>query len=96
MTSAANHPMAWADEAACIGMDPERFYTARGEVIDPEVIATCAGCPVRPDCLAWALRHEKHGFWAGMSERGRRKLRRSMGIRLVEPEPITATEDIAS
>lgn len=34
-------------------------------------------CPVRDECLGYALEHnEKHGVWGGMGENTRRKLRR--------------------
>jgi WhiB family redox-sensing transcriptional regulator len=79
--------MAWADGAACIGMDPDLFFPARGEELDPDVSAACSRCAVRGDCLEWALRHERHGYWAGTSERQRRRLRRSLGIRLAEDQP---------
>ena len=43
--------------------------------------AVCEGCPVRPECLAYALRlsalYLLPGIWAGTSERGRRQLRRA-------------------
>ena len=38
--------------------------------------AICAKCPVRPECLAFALRTDQvHGVWGGMSEQERRPLR---------------------
>lgn len=82
--SPAGHPMAWADAAACTGMDPALFYIERGEAIAEEVVATCRTCPVLAECRSWALAHEKYGYWAGLSERGRRRLRRTLGIRLID------------
>ncbi|TMR13807.1 WhiB family transcriptional regulator [Nonomuraea turkmeniaca] len=39
--------------------------------------AICAGCPVRGDCLRWALEHgERWGIWGGLNPRERRHLRR--------------------
>lgn len=36
----------------------------------------CAACPVRPQCLQYALDHdERYGIWGGMSERERHKLK---------------------
>jgi len=38
--------------------------------------AICAKCPVRRECLAFALRTDQvHGMWGGMSEQERRALR---------------------
>ncbi|MEU3605394.1 WhiB family transcriptional regulator [Streptomyces sp. NPDC035033] len=35
----------------------------------------CTGCPVRAECLAYALdRRIEHGVWGGMTERERRAL----------------------
>ncbi|MFF5504771.1 WhiB family transcriptional regulator [Streptomyces roseolus] len=35
----------------------------------------CVGCPVRSECLAYALdRRIEHGVWGGMTERERRAL----------------------
>lgn len=33
----------------------------------------CNGCPVRPDCLEYALLTEQYGIWGGMSDRERNK-----------------------
>lgn len=90
----ANHPMAWADQAACTHLDPNLFYPNRGQAIDAKVVAACDRCPVRPACLGWALRREHHGYWAGTSERGRRRMRRALGIQIEEDQ--TPHEDLAS
>ncbi|MFE5299972.1 WhiB family transcriptional regulator [Streptomyces sp. NPDC056632] len=37
--------------------------------------ALCTGCPVKAECLAYALdRRVDHGVWGGMTERERRAL----------------------
>ncbi|MFJ9810740.1 WhiB family transcriptional regulator [Streptomyces sp. NPDC101158] len=37
--------------------------------------ALCSGCPVKAECLAYALDHRvEHGVWGGMTERERRAL----------------------
>jgi len=37
-----------------------------------EAKAICAGCQVRYECLAFALRtHQAHGVWGGLSEQER-------------------------
>jgi WhiB family redox-sensing transcriptional regulator len=44
-----------------------------------EAKAVCAGCPVRPDCLAFALDTEQNdGVWGGLSETERRALKRKL------------------
>ncbi len=68
--------LAWQDRAACSGVDPELFFPAKGESLAPAK-AICAGCPVRVECLEYALTHnERYGIWGGTSERERRRLRR--------------------
>lgn len=66
----------WRDRARCRGMDPALFHPGRGEdTTEPKRV--CAGCPVRDECLAYALANgEKLGVWGGTSERERRRLRR--------------------
>lgn len=57
----------WWDHAACIGTDPEAFYPEKGGS-PREAKSVCAWCPVKPECLDWALRHgEKGGIWGGLS-----------------------------
>lgn len=69
-------PAPWMVDAACKGMDPEFFFPGRGERTD-HIVAFCAECPVRDDCLQHALEtRELHGYWGGVSERERRKMRR--------------------
>lgn len=65
----------WRDQGACRGVDPNVFFPERG---DSCVAAkkVCAGCPVRGECLDFALAHgEKFGIWGGKSERERSRLR---------------------
>jgi WhiB family transcriptional regulator, redox-sensing transcriptional regulator len=39
-------------------------------------IAICDRCPVKPECLEWALQHDEEGVWGGTSEATRRSLKR--------------------
>lgn len=66
-------------------VDPDEWFpaavdvtTARAQAAD--AIAVCAACPVRADCLEFALRHGSdigaHGVWGGTVERERPPLRR--------------------
>jgi WhiB family redox-sensing transcriptional regulator len=67
----------WRRLAACRGMDPDLFFPLRGEAGDLAV-ATCASCPVRGECSAYALTHgERFGVWGGLSESGRKRLRKA-------------------
>lgn len=74
--------MSWVHDAACREESPELFFpvgtsgpalrqTARAK-------AVCAGCPVRSECLEWALESgQDAGVWGGLSEDERRAVKRS-------------------
>lgn len=68
----------WMGEAACRGMDTRRFFPERGAMAVPESLArVCGACPVRQECLAFALRSSlEHGIWGGYNQDGRQRLRR--------------------
>ncbi len=67
---------AWQARAACRAEDPSTFFIERGASSGPGK-AMCAGCPVREECLDFALEHSiKFGVWGGKSERERRQIRR--------------------
>lgn len=71
--------LAWQAEALCAQTDPEAFFPEKGgSTRDAKRI--CASCQVRSECLEYALEHdERFGIWGGLSERERRKLRRTAG-----------------
>jgi WhiB family transcriptional regulator, redox-sensing transcriptional regulator len=67
----------WRLLAACSRADPELFFpvSRSGPSLDQvtQAKAICAGCPVRQQCLAFALdTRQDHGVWGGMSEEERR------------------------
>lgn len=74
----------WASDAACLNQDTEKFYALGGVTgwheSNPqkmEALAVCARCPVREDCLEWAIeQREDYGIWGGLDEVERRKMRR--------------------
>ena len=67
----------WWEEAACRGVDPAIFFPERGES-SAEAKKVCLPCPVSAQCLAYAVENgEKHGVWGGLSERGRRRMRKA-------------------
>lgn len=72
---------AWFDRAACQGMNPDLFFTERGEST-AQAKAVCRSCPVREACLELALSSpiERFGIWGGASERERKTMRRSRRI----------------
>ena len=66
----------WHLQANCRGMGSDAFFPGHGG--STEVArAVCEGCVVRKDCLSAALAAgERFGVWGGLSQRGRRVLRR--------------------
>ena len=67
----------WQREAACSQADPDVFFPERGiSTRDAKLI--CSACPVRKECLEYALMNgERFGVWGGLSGSERRLLRRS-------------------
>ena len=66
----------WRSVAACQSCDPELFFPLSSSGPAVEQIARakeiCAGCPVRRECLAFALRtRQAHGVWGGLTEQER-------------------------
>lgn len=65
----------WQERALCSQTDPEVFFPEKGGTTR-DAKSVCIGCPVRSECLEWALAHdERFGVWGGLSERERRKLK---------------------
>ncbi len=72
----------WQVRAACRGPQAAMFFPPssferKEDKAEREQRAKsiCAGCSVRKDCLAYALRiREPHGIWGGLNESERRVL----------------------
>lgn len=75
--------MNWMINALCRGAaDPELWFpvteTGPGAAQVAEAKAVCAGCPVREDCLEFALALGlDYGVFGGLSASERRALRRA-------------------
>jgi len=69
--------LAWQADALCAQTDPEAFFPEKGgSTRDAKRI--CTTCEVKAQCLEYALQNdERFGIWGGLSERERRRLRRS-------------------
>lgn len=67
----------WQDDALCAETDLEAFFPEKGGSTRAAK-GICGACDVTSECLAYALANdERFGIWGGLSERERRKLRRS-------------------
>ena len=65
----------WRLDALCAETDPEAFFPEKGGSTR-EAKRVCTGCPVRAECLEFALANdERFGIWGGLSERERRRVR---------------------
>ena len=67
----------WQRRAACRGKGCDPWFATTREAEDA-ARAVCEPCPVRRECLAYALASpELVGIWAGTDERERRRMRRA-------------------
>jgi WhiB family transcriptional regulator, redox-sensing transcriptional regulator len=66
----------WHEQAACVDVPTRRFFPERGAaVLTASVKRVCQGCPVRLECLEFALAENiQHGVWGGTSPRERRPM----------------------
>jgi WhiB family redox-sensing transcriptional regulator len=73
------HDTTWQDRALCFGDEPDLYYPEGDSFAEippaPEVVQAradaakdvCSRCPVRAECLAFALANgEEFGVWGGM------------------------------
>jgi WhiB family redox-sensing transcriptional regulator len=66
----------WREDAACRDEDTNIFFPVTDEDAGPAK-AICAVCPVREECLEFALAtRQEDGVWGGLTETERRRLRR--------------------
>ena len=71
----------WRHGAACHDVDPELFFPV-GVRVDAirqtkAAQAVCMACPVRRECLTWAMESgQEYGVWGSLSETQRRSLKR--------------------
>ena len=71
----------WMASGACVGAPANLWFPERGDsTVQAKLV--CAGCPVRVECLDFAVRtKEPHGIWGGKTGRELR------GLRVVTPRP---------
>jgi WhiB family transcriptional regulator, redox-sensing transcriptional regulator len=75
----------WRKSAACRDTNPDLFFpvgtTGAALVQIDEAKRVCGICPVRSDCLEFALvTNQDSGIWGGTSEDERRIIRRNRGL----------------
>lgn len=69
LTPAAELPGEWVNDALCLQVDPEIFFPENRDYATTNTAKTiCGKCPVRTDCLAYALEtHTRDGIWGGLT-----------------------------
>ena len=66
----------WRAHGLCSRTDPDLWF-APGALEHKEAKRICRDCPVRMDCLQYAMETPvDHGVWGGLTERERRRRRR--------------------
>jgi len=69
--------MDWQGSALCAEVDPDMWFPDAGGASKEYLAAKalCQRCPIRAQCLAFALEHhEDHGIWGGLAPSERRAL----------------------
>lgn len=81
-------PRRWAVRALCAGSPADLWFPPRGAKFTRALRQVCRGCPVRADCVGYAMSiHETtFGVWGGTSTKDRRRLLR-------DGETVTADGD---
>lgn len=71
----------WMAQGNCADKPPSLFFPSDG--VGVEVAKrVCADCPMKADCLDYALDNRiDHGVWGGTSERERRRILKARGAR---------------
>lgn len=68
----------WRKRAACRDLDPDLFFVEQGQAADRARDICDEQCPVRVDCLEYAISaREEFGIWGGMNKDERRRFQRN-------------------
>lgn len=66
----------WREAGLCAQTDPELWFPSKGGS-SAHAKLTCLRCPVRDECLTWALANpDQEGIVGGYSEQERKRLRK--------------------
>lgn len=68
----------WVVFSACKDKDPNLFFPEDRKGAN-EAIAICGTCPVRTECLEYAIETDiRYGVWGGLTSKERRRLIRTL------------------
>ena len=82
----ANADYTWRNQAICRDTDPDLFFpigtTGQALVQIDRAKEVCGECPVKTECLEYALEtNQDSGIWGGLDEEQRRNIRRQAAAR---------------
>jgi WhiB family redox-sensing transcriptional regulator len=82
----ANADYTWRSQAICRDTDPDLFFpigtTGQALVQIERAKEVCGVCPVKSECLEYALEtNQDSGIWGGLDEEQRRNIRRQAAAR---------------
>jgi WhiB family redox-sensing transcriptional regulator len=82
----ANADYSWRNRAVCKDTDPDLFFpvgtTGQALVQIDRAKEVCGTCPVKTECLEYALEtNQDSGIWGGLDEEQRRNIRRQAAAR---------------
>lgn len=67
----------WMKKGKCRGLQTDIFYHEQGHLSINSAKAICSECPIREQCLDYAMRNrELYGIWGGHTTSERKKLRK--------------------
>lgn len=69
------HSEAWMQQAVCVGQG-DLFFSDHMRTVVRKAKLICSTCPVRQQCLDYALKGDELGVWGGLTANERRKLKR--------------------
>lgn len=85
----------WKESGTCRQTDPELWFADSSRRVKARAASICASCPVRRQCLAWALVFdEEYGVWGGLDAAERRRLKRRLTTG--EPLPVVLADAVAA
>ena len=68
--------VAWQAEAPCAAADFDFIPDVETDAGADEAQTWCRTCPVRTQCLSWAMLHGAEGYWGGTTTYQRNQLKR--------------------
>lgn len=66
--------LSWEENAFCKGMSSSIFFDDEATHKRGYYKALCGRCPVRSECLEFALLYNMRGIWGGMTDKERSRL----------------------